>query len=73
MFGDYISTSVSGGNAYSVLPIAIAPSGGLFHLDMNAVAGLQITGGARRATAAGAANPAPAQAAPTSPTLRTAY
>jgi hypothetical protein len=35
MFGDYISTSVRpGANAFPVIPIAFAPSGGLFNCNM---------------------------------------
>jgi hypothetical protein len=48
MFGDYISTSIfSGGNAYPVIPVGTAPSGGLFHLPMVVpTGGLPVTGGA---------------------------
>jgi hypothetical protein len=52
MFGDYISTSIlAGGNAYPVIPIASAPSGGLFHVPMFApTGGMPISGGALAAT-----------------------
>jgi hypothetical protein len=48
MFGDYISTSIfTGGNAYPVIPVGTAPSGGLFHLPMVVpTGGLPVTGGA---------------------------
>jgi len=40
MFGDYISTSViPGGRAYPVIPIAFAPSGGLFNCNMHVPTG----------------------------------
>ncbi|HET6214455.1 MAG TPA: sialidase family protein, partial [Micromonosporaceae bacterium] len=48
MFGDYISTSVrAGSNAYAVIPIAFAPSGGLFDCNMHVpTGGMAISGGA---------------------------
>jgi hypothetical protein len=54
MFGDYIATAiVAGGNAYPVLPVAKAPSGGTFHQAMYVPAGgLAVTGGSRAASAA---------------------
>jgi hypothetical protein len=47
MFGDYISTSVlAGGNAYPVIPVASAPTGGTLHLPMVVpTGGLAVTGG----------------------------
>lgn len=47
MFGDYISTSVlPGGNAFAVVPVGTAPSGGLFNLPMVVpTGGMPITGG----------------------------
>jgi len=52
MFGDYISTSIlPGGNAFPVIPIASAPSGGLFHVPMFVpTGGMAIVGGALAAT-----------------------
>jgi hypothetical protein len=60
MFGDYISTSVlAGGRAYPVIPVANAPSGGLFNLAMYApTGGLAVSGGAVRAQVGAAAAPA---------------
>jgi hypothetical protein len=53
MVGDYISTSVgSGANAFPVIAVANAPSGGLLNEAMYVpTGGLSITGGARRALA----------------------
>jgi hypothetical protein len=60
MFGDYISTSVRpGGRAYAVIPIAFAPSGGLFNCNMHVpTGGMPITGGTVRANAWTGAEPA---------------
>jgi hypothetical protein len=57
MFGDYISTSVrNGGNAYPTIGVAKAPSGTTFDLGMYVpTGGLAVTGGALRASTAGAA------------------
>jgi hypothetical protein len=51
MFGDYISTSIlAGGNAFPVIPVATAPSGGLFHVPMVVpTGGMAISGGALQA------------------------
>jgi hypothetical protein len=51
MVGDYISTSLrNGANAYPIIAVANAPSGGLFDEAMYVPTnGLQVTGGARRA------------------------
>jgi hypothetical protein len=51
MFGDYISTSVlPGGNAYPVIPVASAPTGGTFHVPMVVpTGGMPITSGALQA------------------------
>jgi hypothetical protein len=52
MFGDYISTSiVPGANAYPVIPVGTAPSGGVFHLPMVVpTGGMPVVGGALAAT-----------------------
>jgi len=70
MFGDYISTSVRpGGNAYTVIPVATAPTGSTFQVPMVVpTGGLAITGGAR--TASGSLTttaPAPESAVPVAP------
>jgi hypothetical protein len=51
MVGDYISTSIrNGANAFPIIAVAFAPSGGLFNEAMYApTGGLQITGGTGRA------------------------
>jgi hypothetical protein len=51
MFGDYISTSVlPNGRAWAVIPIAFAPSGGVFNCNMHVpTGGMVVTGGAVRA------------------------
>jgi hypothetical protein len=61
MFGDYISTSVRpGGNAFPCIPVASAPSDGLFNLPMFFPTGGQvITGGAVRASSTPATEVAP--------------
>lgn len=70
MFGDYISTSVlRGGSAYSVIPVANAPSGSIFDQAMYIPAGgLAVTGGTHTASAASA----PATRSPTNPVPATA-
>ncbi|HEU5470520.1 MAG TPA: sialidase family protein [Actinophytocola sp.] len=73
MFGDYISTSiVPGGNAFPVLPVAGAPSGGSFRLPMTVpTGGLELTGGTVAATARTSSAPATAtKAAGAAPSLR---
>ena len=57
MFGDYISTSVlSGGNAFAAIPVAFAPSGGVFNDNTYVpTGGRAIAGGARTADTAGSA------------------
>ncbi len=62
MFGDYISTSVlAGGNAYAVIPVASAPTGGTFHVPMVVpTGGLAITSGLRASSGSPAVG-APAQ------------
>jgi hypothetical protein len=64
MFGDYISTSVRpGANAFAVVPIAFAPSGGLFNCNMHVpTGGMPVTGGARTAQAWTGAEPSAARA-----------
>lgn len=61
MFGDYISTSIpAGANAFPVIPVASAPSGGLFNVPMFVpTGGLPITGGAAQDPAV-VAEPQPA-------------
>jgi hypothetical protein len=51
MVGDYISTSIrNGANAFPIIAVAFAPSGGIFNEAMYVpTGGLQITGGASRA------------------------
>jgi hypothetical protein len=52
MVGDYISTSIRpGANAFPIIAVALAPSGGTFNEAMYVPSGgRQITGGARQAT-----------------------
>jgi hypothetical protein len=59
MFGDYISTSVlPGGPAFPVIPVAKAPSGGLFDLAMYIpTGGLSVTGGTARSAGSTATPP----------------
>jgi hypothetical protein len=56
MFGDYISTSVLvNGKAFTVLPVAQAPTGATFHQAMFIpTGGLLVSGGTRAASTAGA-------------------
>jgi hypothetical protein len=51
MVGDYISTSIrNGANAFPIIAVAVAPTGGTFNEAMYVpTGGRQITGGARRA------------------------
>jgi hypothetical protein len=59
MFGDYISTSIVGGKAVPVIPVAKAPSGGLFDQAMYAP-----SGGLALATGTATGESAPAGASP---------
>jgi hypothetical protein len=72
MFGDYISTSIRpGGNAYPVIAVANAPSGGTFDLAMYApTGGLPVSGGARQATEPAPVGPPAAAFAPVPATAR---
>jgi hypothetical protein len=62
MFGDYVSTSLSGGRAFPLVPVARAPTGGLFHQAMYAP-----TGGLALSAATSPAPPA-GPSAPSTPT-----
>jgi hypothetical protein len=65
MFGDYISTSFSGGRAFPILPVARAPSGGLFHQAMVApTGGLALAPSTSPAAATATTAPSPPPAAP---------
>ncbi len=74
MFGDYISTStVAGGNAYPVIPVANAPTGSTFDLAMYVpVGGLAITGGSNQAVSSGTA-PAASSGRTNAPAFLTAH
>jgi hypothetical protein len=74
MFGDYISTSVvAGGNAYTVIPVANAPTGSTFDLAMYVpTGGLAVTGGSNTAASSRTA-PATSTGGPTTPAFLTAH
>jgi hypothetical protein len=59
MVGDYISTSVrNGANAFPIIAVASAPTGGTFNEAMYVpTGGLAVTGGARRAVTGPVAAP----------------
>jgi hypothetical protein len=70
--GDYISTSVlAGGRAWPTIAVAAAPtSGGLFDEAMHVpTAGLAVTGGSARSSAAGVVAAGPTQAASQAPAV----
>jgi BNR repeat-like domain len=66
MFGDYVSTSIVSGKALPVIPVAAAPSAGLFHQAMNApTGGLTLAAGSAGAqSASGSSTLPPGSASP---------
>jgi BNR repeat protein len=58
MFGDYVSTSIVGGKALPVIPVALAPAGSVFNQAMYApTTGLAITSGTNAGAASGTVAP----------------
>lgn len=73
MVGDYISSSVLGGNAYALFPIGKTPTNGqAFDEAMYTAGGLPVTGGARRAVTGPTYRTGPRNLTGTAPGSRTA-
>ena len=58
MFGDYVSTSILGGKAWPIIPVALAPAGSVFNQAMYApTTGLAIASGTNAAVTGGTVAP----------------